>query len=162
VETLIFGVCGTVAVAAALAVILLQDVVRSALSLIVALGALAVLFAQLESPFLAALQIVLYAGAVMMLFLFVVMLLRRDRPPQDEAPRLRRQFAALLAVFLWGLLTLALSGAAPAAAVVGGGGLGLAEMSRVLFQKYLYPFELISLLILTAIVGVVVLGKRRF
>ena len=162
VGILVFWVFAALAVAAALVVILHRDIIRSALALIVCLGSLAVLFAQLSSPFLAALQVVLYAGAIMMLFLFVIMMLRRDQPPEPEAPRLRGQAATLLAVFLWGLLTLAVSGASVTPAATGGEPLvSVARLARVLFFKYLYPFELISLLILTAIVGVVVLSKKK-
>ncbi|HEX9636313.1 MAG TPA: NADH-quinone oxidoreductase subunit J [Acidobacteriota bacterium] len=158
---LVFWVFAALAVAAALVVILHRDIVRSALALIVCLGSLAVLFAQLSSPFLAALQVLLYAGAIMMLFLFVIMMLRRDQPRAPETPRLKRQAATLLAVFLWGLLTLAVGGATVPAGSAAEPLVSLPYLSRVLFFQYLYPFELISLLILTAIVGVVVLTKKR-
>jgi NADH-quinone oxidoreductase subunit J len=161
VAILVFWVFAALAVTAAFVVILHRDIVRSALALIVCLGSLAVLFAQLSAPLLAVLQVVLYAGAIMMLFLFVIMMLRRDAPPEPEAPRLRRQVATLLAVFLWGLLTLAISGASVQPAAAAEPLVSVAHLSRVLFFKYLYPFELISLLILTAIVGVVILSKKR-
>ena len=161
VGILVFWVFAALAVAAAFVVILHRDIVRSALALIVCLGSLAVLFAQLSAPLLAALQVVLYAGAIMMLFLFVIMMLRRDAPPEPETPRLRRQLATLLAVFLWGLLTLSISGASVQPAAAAEPLSSVAHLSRALFFKYLYPFELISLLILAAIVGVVLLSKKK-
>lgn len=160
-ELFVFYVFAAVAVAAALMVVLQRRAVYSALALIVCFGAMAILFFQLGAQFVAAIQIIVYAGAIMALFLFVIMLL--DPESEVFAPnRLQKTtlLAAPAAAFLAFLLLQVLrdpfasSDSTPPLQ-------GAAEViAPLLFRDYLLPFEATSILILTAILGALVLAKR--
>ena len=151
----------------ALGVVLSRNPVRSAMSLVVTLFLLAVMFVLLDAHLVAALQIVVYAGAIMVLFLFVIMLLNLQQEPREEgrvAQRLAAWAAAglvlvVMAVGLWRVLPGA-PGPDAAGAVPEGFGSTVAVSER-LFTHFLLPFEITSVLLLVAIVGAVVLAKRR-
>src|SRR5438128_3648617 len=167
-ETALFYVFGTIAAAAAVAVVAARKVFYSAVSLIVCLAALAALYLLLEAPFIAAVQMIVYAGAIMVLFLFVIMLL-----DPFSAPILvdKRRYLAALGTALGArglvvvvpLVGLYDPGQIPHSA--GGparGALGTtATIGYSIFTDYLLPFEATSALILVAIIGAVVLAKRR-
>lgn len=152
-------------VASALTVVLHPNPVKSALALVVTLFLLAVVFVFLEAHMIAALQVIVYAGAIMVLFLFVIMLLNL----QDDAAETRGSDRIALRAGAWlggGVLAgelvalfLRLPLAAPSAAPEGYG--GAAVVARSLFTDYLLPFELTSILLLIAVVGAVVLAQRR-
>ncbi len=154
-------------IVAALGVVLNRHPVRSALCLVATLFLLAVLFVFLDAHMVAALQIVVYAGAIMVLFLFVIMLLNL----QQEPPQRRRrawQVAVTLTASLFALgVIAALRGSAtsmpgPGAAAPVPVSFGTSvNLGEVLFTQYLLPFEITSILLLVAIVGAVVLAKRR-
>jgi NADH-quinone oxidoreductase subunit J len=159
-----FYVLAVLLVASSLSVILVRSAVYSALALVAALFLIAVLFLALSAPMLAVLQVLVYAGAIMVLFLFVIMLLN---PAAVE----RRSFlgwslastaAALLALELLAILFLyrrETGGFGPGPVKDDFGGpesLGLS-----LFNDYVLPFEVASVLLLVAIVGAVVLAKRE-
>jgi NADH-quinone oxidoreductase subunit J len=140
----------------------------SVLLLIASFGALSGLYVLLEAPFVAVIQIIVYAGAIMVLFLFVVMLLNVPKEDSEEA-RLRGLVApgvtnmgAILALALIAELGWALtrhggeSGAFPGGAVS-----SVAAIGRLLFGEYAFPFEVTSILILVAMVGAVVLARRE-
>lgn len=155
-----FAVLAAVAVASGLAMMLSQNSVYSALFLVINFTVVAVLFLVLGAPFIAMLQITVYAGAIMVLFIFVIMLLGGERLP---APQQRLRWQQPLAVVLV-LALLALAGyvfgqgAAPAAVLADPQQYGSpAELGMLLFTKYLFPFEFTSLLLLVAMIGVVVL-----
>lgn len=155
-----FAVLAAVAVASGLAMMLSQNSVYSALFLVINFTVVAVLFLVLGAPFIAMLQITVYAGAIMVLFIFVIMLLGGERLP---APQQRLRWQQPLAVVLV-LLLLALAGyvfgqgAAPAAVLADPQQYGSpAALGMLLFTKYLFPFEFTSLLLLVAMIGVVVL-----
>lgn len=155
-----FAVLAAVAVASGLAMMLSQKSVYSALFLVINFTVVAVLFLVLGAPFIAMLQITVYAGAIMVLFIFVIMLLGGERLP---APQQRLRWQQSLAVVLV-LLLLALAGyvfaqgAAPAAVLADPQQYGSpAALGMLLFTKYLFPFEFTSLLLLVAMIGVVVL-----
>lgn len=155
-----FAVLAAVAVASGLAMMLSQNSVYSALFLVINFTVVAVLFLVLGAPFIAMLQITVYAGAIMVLFIFVIMLLGGERLP---APQQRLRWQQPLAVVLV-LALLALAGyvfgqgAAPAAVLADPQQYGSpAALGMVLFTKYLFPFEFTSLLLLVAMIGVVVL-----
>jgi NADH-quinone oxidoreductase subunit J len=157
---IIFAVLAAVAVASGLAMMLSQNAVYSALFLVINFTVVAVLFLILGAPFIAMLQITVYAGAIMVLFIFVIMLLGGERLP---APQQRLRWQQPLAVVLV-LALLALSGyvfaqgAAPAAVLAEPQDYGSpAALGLLLFTKYLFPFEFTSLLLLVAMIGVVVL-----
>lgn len=157
---IIFAVLAAVAVASGLAMMLSQNAVYSALFLVINFTVVAVLFLILGAPFIAMLQITVYAGAIMVLFIFVIMLLGGERLP---APQQRLRWQQPLAVVLvLALLALAgyvfAQGAAPAAVLAKPQDYGSpAALGLLLFTKYLFPFEFTSLLLLVAMIGVVVL-----
>jgi NADH-quinone oxidoreductase subunit J len=161
----LFVLLATLLVIAALGVILLRNPVRSALSLVVALFLLAVMFLLLDAQLVAALQIIVYAGAIVVLFLFVIMLLNLQ-----EAPRSMAGIGACMAAVLVGSLfllaalkllvqPLRTAGTGMAGAVPEGFGT-TAVLAQRLFTHYLLPFEITSVLLLVAIIGAVVLAKR--
>ena len=172
-ETLIFYVLSGLAIGASALVIGQRNPMYSVLLLIASFGALAGLYIQLDAPFVAVAQIIIYAGAIMVLFLFVVMLLnapQEDAAGWDRTHPLRRpgisRIGMLLAVLLvvqlaWALLRAAhLQAPAdnPAEDVAIS---SVAEVGRVLFTDYMFAFEATSILILVAMVGAVVLARRE-
>jgi NADH-quinone oxidoreductase subunit J len=171
-ETLAFYLLSGIAIVASALVIGQRNPMYSVLLLIASFGALAGLYIQLDAPFVAVAQIIIYAGAIMVLFLFVVMLLnapQEDAADWDRAHPLRRpaiaRFGSLLALLLIVQLAWALISTSGVDAPVGGGG-STAEMrsvralGRVLFTDYVFAFEATSVLILVAMVGAVVLARR--
>jgi NADH-quinone oxidoreductase subunit J len=156
------------AVASALLCITRLNAVASALWLVVTLFSLAALFVLLDAQFIAVLQLLVYAGAIMVLFLFVIMLLNLGRSgPTDLKGPAGLGLAVLLAgLMLVQLLALRHAGAAPGLApgavarVAAEQGM-VPAVARPLFSVYVVPFEITSVLLLAAIVGAVVLAKRR-
>ncbi len=160
------------AIASALGVVSFRNPVYSMLSLIVNLLMLALFFLMLNALFVATIQVLIYAGAVMVLFLFVVTMLAPDASDTSARDRLRWQWipAAGLGVILAGsLIFAALSGAIASDARVSGAA-GLAQkvastgstetFGLALFHGYAFPFEVTGLLLVVAVLGAVVLGKR--
>ena len=170
-EAVFFYVFGALAVGASLMVIGQRNPVYSVLLLIASFAALAGLYILLDAPFTAVTQIIVYAGAIMVLFLFVVMLLnvpREDAADWDRSHPLYRPGAirvgALLAVLMALELGWALSRTAGLSAGVGAGRPGIssvAELGRILFTDYMFAFEVTSILIIIAMVGAVVLARRQ-
>jgi NADH-quinone oxidoreductase subunit J len=166
-DVILFYVFGGFAVATSLLVIGQRNPMHSVLLLIASFGALAGLYVLLDAPFVAVTQIIIYAGAIMVLFLFVVMLLnvpREDVPGAVSAyvptPRVARSFGALLAVVLVVELVWALSRAGESfTAQVGAPTGGVREIGRVLFTDHAFAFEVTSILILVAMLGAVVIAR---
>lgn len=164
-EYAVFYLFATVSIVAALVVVLQQRAVYSVLALIVCFGSMSVLFFQLGAPFLAAIQVIVYAGAIMVLFLFVTMLLD---PESEQFPsnRLRKTsiLSLPLAAFLAFLMFQAMRGFFRQAVETENLALAptgeTADIARLLFRDYLLPFEATSILVLAAILGAVVLAKR--
>jgi NADH-quinone oxidoreductase subunit J len=160
----IFFIFGALCIGGALNLLLQRHPINSALSLIVVMTSLAVLYLLLGAEFLAAAQVIVYSGAIMVLFTFVIMLLNAG-----EEQRTRGSRAAYLVGFpgvaaLLGLLTfIFLSIRTPLGnAQLGGGTLvTTADLSRVLFRDLLLPFEVTSVLILVAILGAVALARKE-
>jgi NADH-quinone oxidoreductase subunit J len=165
----LFYLFSSVAVVASLLVIAQRNPMHSVLLLIASFGALSGLYVLLDAPFVAVIQIIVYAGAIMVLFLFVVMLLNAPAEEtefdQKMHPLLRAgpmRFGALLAVGLLIELFWAFtkgggeSGAFPGAAVS-----SVRTIGRVLFTNYAFAFEVTSILILVAMVGAVVLARHE-
>jgi NADH-quinone oxidoreductase subunit J len=166
----IFWIFGVVAMLSGLLCITRKSPVASALWLVVTLFALAGMFVLLDAQFIAALQVLVYAGAIMVLFLFVIMLLNLGRPgPTDVRGPLGIGIGVVLAgVLLFQLRVLGTATPPDAislppgtmAAQQQGQGL-IGSVAGPLFDAYLIPFEIASVLLLAAIVGAVVLAKRR-
>ncbi len=161
-ETVFFYTFAGLMLGAALSVVLNRQPIYSVLSLLVVMGSLACLFVMLGAPFIAALQVLLYAGAVLVLFLFVIMLLNLE--PETLA-RLRaftlRTSGTLSAVVLFALLLRALTAPQSLPARTAQPAEGTVEsIGRLLFTTYLLPFELTSFIILAAIIGAVTLAHQ--
>lgn len=168
-DTIVFFVSAIVAVFGATMMITQRNPVASVLYLIVSLVAQAVLYVQLGSVFMATVLIIVYAGAILVLFLFVIMLLnlRRREDLTDQSPPVSRFAKYLVSVLLFVEMFFVIrSGFFPD---VGGVGVmstplssfgSVEEIATLLFTRYLYPFELTSVLIVAAIVGAVVIAKR--
>ena len=172
-ESLLFYVLSGLAVGASALVIGQRNPMYSVLLLIVSFAALAGLYIGLDAPFVAMAQMIIYAGAIMVLFLFVVMLLnapQEDAAEWDRTHPLRRPGIARVGIVL-ALLFVAELGWALAKVVSLGSPVGeradgavigsVREMGRVLFTQYSFAFEATSILILVAMVGAVVLARRE-
>ena len=168
VEMFTFLVTGAICLAGALGVVLFRNPVHNALSLIATLFGVAVLFIAQEAYFLAAIQVIVYAGAIVILFLFVIMLLGVDKAERiDTEPILgQRPAAVLTGIAILGLsLTALLSSAARItgeqsvmAALDPGDDIGL--LGRTLFTDYIFAVEITAVLLTVAVVGAVVLARR--
>ncbi len=166
----LFWAFAGLALASALACITRRSPVASALWLVVTLFALAALFVLLDAQFIAVLQLLVYAGAIMVLFLFVIMLLNLGRPgPMDVKGPVGVGTAFLLGGVLLFQLWILRQAALPASIQLPPGSVArlqqeqgfVAAIAQPLFDTYLIPFEITSLLLLAALVGAVVLAKRR-
>jgi NADH-quinone oxidoreductase subunit J len=172
-DTVLFYVFAAVAVGASLLVIGQRNPMYSIMLLIASFGALSALYIQLDAPFVAMAQIIVYAGAIMVLFLFVVMLLnapQEDAAQWDRTHPLRRpgvaRFGAMLAALLIVQLVWALVRVNDAGVAVGARGdvadlTSVRSVGLVLFTDYMFAFEATSVLILVAMVGAVVLAARE-
>jgi NADH-quinone oxidoreductase subunit J len=171
-ETIVFYILAALAIGASALVIGQRNPMYSIMLLIAAFGALAGLYIQLDAPFVAVAQIIVYAGAIMVLFLFVVMLLnapQEDAAGWDRTHPLRHpnvtRYGVLLALLLIVQLAWALLRAGGVGASVAQGPAerisSVAELGRVLFTDYMFAFEATSILILVAMVGAVVLARRE-
>jgi NADH-quinone oxidoreductase subunit J len=162
--TILFYIFAAVTVLAALNMVVQRTPVYSALSLIVVLCSLAVVYLLLGAEFIAALQVIIYAGAIMVLFVFVIMLLNAGREVPSHRSRIAKWLGApLIGAFLVEMLMVIWnqfpprSGAAPPH--LDG---SPAAIGHLLFQSYVLPFEVTSVLILVAVLGAVVLAKKEF
>jgi NADH-quinone oxidoreductase subunit J len=160
----IFYIFAAIAVLAALNMVLQRTPVYSALSLIVVLCALAVVYLSLGAEFMAVIQVIIYAGAIMVLFVFVIMLLNAGHEvPSGQSKIAKWLGAPLLGAFLVEMLMVVWdqfppANSAPPAHLDG----SPAALGHLLFQSYVLPFEVTSVLILVAILGAVVLAKKEF
>jgi len=166
----VFWIFGVIAMGSALLCITRKNPIASALWLVVTLFALAALFVLLDAQFIAVLQVLVYAGAIMVLFLFVIMLLNLGRPgPSDIKGPLGLGVAVVLGAALLFLLQPLTQTTLPSAITLPPGSVPalqqqqgiVGSVANPLFSTYLIPFEIASVLLLTAIVGAVVLAKRK-
>lgn len=163
-DILLFLIFALIAVVCAINVVVQKQPLASAISLVGVMGSLAVLYLLLGAEFIAAAQVIVYAGAIMVLFVFVIMLMNAG----GEAPLGRSFLVQLLGLpllmALLGLLAYFVQRIyPPQAAVVFGGFKGgtPAEIGRALFTRFVLPFEAASVLILIAILGAVVLARKE-
>lgn len=163
-DLIIFFILGAFAIVTALAMLFSRNAVYSALFLIMNFAAVAVFYLQLSAPFIALAQVTVYAGAIMVLFLFVIMLLGAEQTGRTPAAWWLQPLAlALGLVLLVEALYFVFSqrgtlpiGGTPSAAFG-----GPVHIGETLFNQYLLPFEVTSILLLAALVGAIVLTKRR-
>jgi NADH-quinone oxidoreductase subunit J len=163
-----FAVAAAIVLAGAIGVVIARNPVHAALMLVMTLFGIAVLFVAQRADFLAAVQVIVYAGAIVVLFLFVIMFLGVDKTESVKVEPLRGQrplAAALTALGLAGVLILGLvshwtTGKASVAGVANGPGSNVAKLGRSVFTTYLFPFEVTSALLVIAVVGAVVLARR--
>ena len=166
-ELVVFAIASGLAIVSALAMVVVKTPVRSVISLVVTFFALAVLSVLLAAPFIAAIQVIVYAGAILVLFLFVVMLLNLTKEAEATDRRPIQKLLGLVSVVALGGLLLGVTLRAGAPPVAAAGGLIPAKdeipiLGRLLFSDYLLAFEALSVLLLLASVGALVLSKRRF
>lgn len=182
-EVTLFWVFGVLALGSALAVVTLRNVVHGALMLVINLLAVAGIYLTLESSFLSIIQVLVYAGAIMVLFLFVIMLLGVDRDDQLMLTSVRTKVLAIAgAAVLSGALLLAFVGPYTSPASICGDGItstvgevgcrgladtlgddtsGVAFLGMRMFTRYTLSFELAALLLTVATIGAVILARRR-
>ncbi|HSZ26482.1 MAG TPA: NADH-quinone oxidoreductase subunit J [Cytophagaceae bacterium] len=162
-DKFLFLFLAVVAIASALAVIFTKNPMYSVLYLIVTFFSIAGHFVLLNAHFLAIVNIIVYAGAIMVLFLFVIMLLNLNKSPEQHKPF----YIQLVACIAGGLLLVTLVGAIRGTAIQHGDPLigsdigSVEKLGQVLFTNFLLPFEISSVLFLSAMIGAVMLGKKN-
>ncbi len=162
VELLLFLTFAGLAVVGGLNLILQRHPIHSALSLILVMASLAVLYLSLGAEFIAAIQVIVYAGAIMVLFVFVIMLLNAGAEERTNLSRVAKYGGIPLAVLLLAEIVYLLYRASPQEPVEAESFIGAtAPVGRLLFTDFLLPFELTSILILIAILGAIVLAKKE-
>ncbi len=168
-DVVTFAVSAAIILVGALGVVTARNPVHAALSLVMTLFGVAVLFVEQRADFLAAVQVIVYAGAIVILFLFVIMFLGVDRRENIEAEPLKGQrplALVLIAIALLGGLLLAFASqltTGPHGVACRPGvcvGSNVAQLGRSVFTTYLYAFEATAALLVVAVVGAVVLARR--
>ena len=163
----LFIIFGALAVAGALNFLFQRHPINSALSLVVVMMSLAVLYWSLGAEFLAAAQVIVYSGAIMVLFVFVVMLLNAGEEERTKGSRAAYIAGIPGAAAIFCLLSFVFLTESKALGTVSLGGhldhavSNISELSAILFTKLLLPFEVTSILILVAILGAVVLARKE-
>ena len=172
-ELFVFVCAAAMCLVGAVGVIVRRNPVHAALSLVLTLFGVAVLFVAQEAHFLAAVQVIVYAGAIVVLFLFVIMLLGVDRAEDLRTEPLvaQRSLAAVVGAGLLALLLTAVLRGSDVLAVRGrglatqleadNGDANIAQLARSVFGDYVVAFELTSVLLVVAVVGTVLLARRR-
>ncbi|MEZ5231550.1 MAG: NADH-quinone oxidoreductase subunit J [Acidimicrobiia bacterium] len=167
-ELITFILAGAAVLAGAIGVVLLRNPVHAALSLVGTLFGIAVLFVAQDAQFLAAVQVIVYAGAIVVLFLFVIMLLGVDEAEDLSVEPLvgQRPVAIIAGVAIAGLslVSLFLAGGATGAKGTSGTPVGgaenISELGRLLFTDYAFAFEATAILLTIAVIGAVLLARR--
>ena len=163
---LLFGILAVIALLTAALMVTARNLVHAVLMMVANFGTVAIMYITLSAPFVAVVQVAVYAGAIMVLFLFVVMLLGEQQLSFDEPFAGQRMAAGVLGLLLAIMLLVTLFTASPAVLQTGltAEQIGRENAQRVgelLYTQYLLPFEATSILLLIAMVGAVVLAKRR-
>ncbi len=170
VEVVVFAVCALICLGGALGVVALPNPVHAALGLVATLFGVAVLFVAMEAHFLAAVQVLVYAGAIVVLFLFVIMLLGVDRTEDvSTEPLVGQRPAAVVAggaTVIMILIALtngarAVTGRPASTEAIDESVPNVNQLARVLFTDYVFAFELTAILLTIAVVGAVVLVRNR-
>lgn len=163
---LLFGILAALALITAALMITARNLVHAVLMMVANFAVVAVMYITLVAPFVAVVQVAVYAGAIMVLFLFIVMLIGEQDLTFDEHLGGQRLYAGVLGLLLAGLLLITLIAATPFTGqsqlteeVIGRQNVQL--VGSLLYTQYLLPFEAASVLLLIAMIGAVVLAKRR-
>ena len=159
---LLFFILASLSAGGVVGMIVSRDRAYSVLFLVLAFAALGGVFGLLDAPFVAAIQVLIYAGAIMVLFVFVIMMVNRRNDRGSEKKKSVGVFAAILAMTLFVELLLAVRGILPG--MGNGGPVGGAEtagLGSLLFEKYLYPLEITSILIIAALTGAISLAGKK-
>jgi NADH-quinone oxidoreductase subunit J len=159
----VFFFLAAIAVLGAISLILQRHPIHSALSLIVVMVALAGLYLLMGAEFVAAVQIIVYGGAIMVLFVFVIMLLNAGVEERTNMSKMAGWAGLPLAIALMGFLAAAVARSTDRVQAVAQSGATAPTkvVAGLLFQEFVYPFELTSFLILVAIIGAIVLAQRE-
>jgi NADH-quinone oxidoreductase subunit J len=162
---LVFFLCAFLAILGSILLIFAKEPIHSALALVLVMMSLAVLYLLLGAPFVAAVQILVYAGAIMVLFVFVIMLLNAGIEERTDFSKLAKYAGLPLGMFLILFLAHWMAHSFIGQQIANGVGgtnasVSTRDLSAQLFQKYLFPFEATSILILIAILGALVLAKK--
>jgi len=164
-QFILFLILALVAIASALGMLISRSAIYSALFLVLNFATVAVFFLLLNAPFIAVSQVSVYAGAIMILFLFVIMLLGAEQTGRTQTLRWQRPLAITLAVVLLleaGYIIMGQRGVVPLVATELPPGFGSpAQVGLELFSSYLLPFEVTSVLLLVAMIGAIVLTKSE-
>jgi NADH-quinone oxidoreductase subunit J len=163
-DVILFLIFAIIAVVCAFNVVYQTHPISSAISLIGVMGSLAILYLLLGAEFIAAAQVIVYAGAVMVLFVFVIMLLNAGVEVKHGRSFMVQLLGVPLLIAFLGLVTWIVQRLYPEGTTVHFGGFrgGTAQnIGRALFTTYLLPFEITSILVLIAIVGAIVLGGKE-
>ena len=161
---ILFYIAAAIAIYSTLRVVTGTNPIHALLSLIVSLLSVAVIFFMLGAPFVGALEVIVYAGAIMVLFLYVLMLMDLKKETEPKKNRWLKLAGAVAGGSLLLVLIAALKKAdlANQFAETRTGDIGLIEnLGKVLFNEYVVPFEISSILFLSAMVGAVVIGKKE-
>lgn len=168
-ESIVFYTLATFILAFGILVITARNTVHSVLFLVVNFLFVAALYASLGAQFLAVIQVLVYAGGIVVLYLFVVMLVNLKRPPEvHKDPHRRSRLALVLscvllaeiaAIAVWGYARPAVAAAAPLTPVSAAG--NVEQVGWLLYTDYLVPFEVASMLLLVAMVGAIILARRE-
>ena len=160
----VFYFFAALAVVGGVMMITRKNAVHAAVYLVLTFVSVSVIYILLGAEFLFAVQVLVYAGGIMVLFLFVIMLVNLEEPRRFSGGRLRLAAASVVTLLMFGMLarTFARSGAAvPVAGVSAAGQGNLQLVGEILFTDYMLPFEVVSLLLLVAMIGAIVLGRPR-
>jgi NADH-quinone oxidoreductase subunit J len=166
VPFLVFFASAFLAVLGAALLIVSWEPIHSALSLVLVMMSLAVLYLLLGAEFIAAVQIIVYAGAIMVLFVFVIMLLNAGTEERTDWSKFAKIVGLPMGLFLLLAIALLLWRSAVGASIANGAGavsnagVSTRALSAALFQQYLFPFEATSILILIALLGALILARR--
>lgn len=162
-QLVLFGILAAVAVVCGIAMVLQENPVRSALNLVLVLFSVALLFLTLHATFIAAVQIIVYAGAIMVLFIFVIMLLNLGTPERIvDRLRPQRYLSWVVGLVVVAVLASVIASIPARAQSLPATLTGANEIGNALFTSdWLFPFEVVSILLLVAAIGAVMLAKRR-
>lgn len=161
IHQILFFIFAAICVAGAVNLLLQKHPIHSALSLILVMGSLAVLYLLLGAPFLALIQIIVYAGAIMVLFVFVIMLLNAGEEEHSKGSRVAWMIGGPATAIGAGIVVWILVRGTPVDIQIGQFVGSTDNVALLLFKDYLLPFEVTSVLILIAIMGAVVLARRE-